>query len=98
MEKVTEDKEEIEEIKKEMLVRNTWIEFKNSGMLFFANLILQVFGWSIVIILSEEGEFLDAYPARSKYRGFNDESMKRGYTRISEYMRDHYDELIRDAE
>ncbi len=97
MEIITKDREETEEFKEKKIVRKTWTEFKNSGMLFFANLILQVFGWSIVIIISDDGDFLDAYPARTKYRGFSEESMNRGYLKISEYMRDHCDELVRDT-
>lgn len=52
-----------------MVNKKTWQEFKDTGMLWFANTILHAFGWSIVCEM-ENGEVINAYPARVAFRGF----------------------------
>ena len=48
----------------------SWKEFRESGMLWMANTILQVFGWSIVIDQDADENIISVCPARVKYRGF----------------------------
>ena len=36
-------------IDKSMVTRKSWEEFRQNGLLWFTNLILHMFGWSIVV-------------------------------------------------
>lgn len=80
-----------------MVVRKSWFEFKDSGLLWWINMILHTFGWAIVIEFSDEGEFLEAYPARVKFRGFDTESTSRGYLNVSKYLEENISDLKREA-
>lgn len=75
---------------------DNWKEFKNSGLLWFVNSILHVFGWNIVLEM-ENGKVLKAYPQRTKYRGFSEKSNTKGYINLSQYIKDHADELLKEA-
>lgn len=81
-----------------MIERKTWEEFRQHGFIFWINMLLHTFGWIIVIELDEDSNTIkDIYPARSKFRGFSDESMKKGFIKISEYMKDNADILLKEA-
>jgi len=69
-----------------MVVRKTWNEFRQAGLLWWINMILHTFGWAIVVNLGNNGEVIEAYPARVKFRGFSEQNNDEGYTAVSEYM------------
>lgn len=73
--------------------RRTWEEFRKAGMLWLINSLLHVFGWCIVIDYSE----CEAYPARTTYRGFDNEGTIEGYKQVSKWMKDHANELYKEA-
>ena len=78
--------------------RHTWEEFQTSGMLWLINTTLHMFGWVIVIATDDEtGEFVDAYPARTSWRGFSPESNARGHKRVAEYMAKASTALVKEA-
>ena len=68
-----------------MIDKISWQEFKDSGMLWWINIILHTFGLAIVLDM-EDGEVKEAYPARVKYRGFGEKNNIEGYIKVSEYM------------
>ena len=80
-----------------MINKKTWSEFKETGLLWFINGILHLFGWAIVIE-SENKEITDVYPARVKFRGFSVECSDRGYYNVSKYLQDNIGELIKECE
>lgn len=51
--------------------KKEWKEFRESGLLWFINSILHLFGWSIVFEISDN-EIISIYPARVTYRGFSE--------------------------
>ena len=52
----------------------TWTEFMNSGMLWFVNRILHIFGWVIVVEVDTVGGCVTkVWPARTKVLGFTPE-------------------------
>lgn len=55
-----------------MVTKKTWKEFRESGFLWWINMILYTFGWAIVVDIDDNGEITDAYPARVKFRGFGE--------------------------
>lgn len=79
-----------------MVNKKTWKEFRESGLLWWINMILHTFGWSIVVDI-EDGEITDAYPARVKFRGFDEKNNDEGYITVSNYMADNVQELLEEA-
>lgn len=80
-----------------MVEQKTWEEFRESGLLWWINTILHTFGWAIVFNITEEGEITGVYPARVKFRGFDEKSSTEGYIKVSKYMHDNSEELLKEA-
>lgn len=81
-----------------MTTKKTWKEFRESGFLWWINMILHTFGWAIVVDVEDNGEVTNAYPARVKFRGFKDKNNTEGYIKVSQYMKDNVSELLEEAE
>lgn len=81
-----------------MLTEKNWDEFRDTGLLLFINMILHTFGWSIVCELSDDGKTTRVFPARTKFRGFSTNSTSDAYIKISKYMKENADELLKEAE
>ena len=79
-----------------MVNRKTWQEFKDTGMLWFANMILHAFGWSIVCDI-EEGKVINAYPARVAFRGFTEQINSDGYIKLSQFIVDNAETLLKES-
>lgn len=79
-----------------MIKKKTWKEFRKTGLLWFVNVIIHVFGWAIVVEV-EDGKIIDSYPARVKFRGFDEASNTIGYKNVSEYMKENASELLEEA-
>lgn len=74
--------------------KKTWDEFRETGLLWFINSILHLFGWAIVV--SKDGDKQEVYPARVEFRGFSLESNINGYAKVTKYMYEHVNELMSD--
>lgn len=81
-----------------MIKKKKWEEFKEAGLLWWINQLLHTFGWAIVFKYDEAGELASVYPARVKFRGFNEKVNTEGYINISKYMRNNCEELLMEAE
>lgn len=68
-----------------MINKMSWQEFRDSGMLWWINMILHTFGLAIVFDM-ENDKIKDVYPARVKFRGFGEKNNTEGYIKVSEYM------------
>ena len=80
------------------MIKKTWKELQDSGLLFIINQTLHIFGWAIVFIIADDtGEIIDVYPARVKFRGFKEKSVEQGYIKISEYMALNAEELLKEV-
>lgn len=77
--------------------KKSWEEFKDSGLLWWINMILQTFGWAI-IIEKRNNKIASVYPARVKFRGFSEDNNSKGYIKVSKYMKDNADVLLEEAE
>ena len=89
------DKPDNNESKKQV-TQKTWKEFRDSGLLWFINSILHVFGWAITVAM-DDGKVIDAYPARVKFRGFSESSNTTGYKKVSKYLNDNAKRLLEEA-
>jgi len=81
---------------KEMLDRFSWNEFRAIGLLWWVNRMLHLFGWAIVCKLDENDAIVEAYPARCKFRGFDEKSETRGFINLSMYLATEGEYLIDD--
>lgn len=81
-----------------MVTKKTWKEFRESGFLWWINMILHTFGWTIVVDVDDNGEITDAYPARVKFRGFGEKNNTEGYIKVSQYMKENVSDLLEEAE
>lgn len=77
--------------------RKSWEEFRDNGMLWFINSILHLFGYAIVYEF-ENGEVKNVFPARVKFRGFSEENNTKGYQKISKYLQENINKLVKEAE
>ena len=83
---------------KHMVNRKSWKEFRESGMLWWINMILHTMGWAIAYNFDDDGNISEVFPARVKYRGFSDGINTDGYIKVSKYMKENADELLEEAE
>lgn len=80
-----------------MVNKKSWKEFRDSGMLWWINMILYTFGWAIIVDIEDDRSILSAYPARVKFRGFSEKNNTEGYQKISQYMKNNVDELLEES-
>lgn len=87
-----------------MIGEKSWGEFRKTGLLWFVNSILHLFGWTIVIECSDttgtpedSAEITRAFPARTRYRGFSETINTEGYKKVTRYLRENIDELSEEA-
>lgn len=81
-----------------MVTQKTWKEFRECGLLWWINMILHTFGWAIVINLDKDGEITEVYPARVKFRGFDENSNSAGYVKVSQFLKENIDDLVNECE
>jgi len=80
-----------------MIEKKTWKEFRESGLLWFINTILHMFGWAIVIDIDHDnGKITEGYPARCKFRGFDEKNTTDGYAKVTKYLQENINELVKD--
>jgi len=75
-----------------MVTKKEWSEFRSTGLLLIINQILHIFGWALVFEI-ENDEIKSVYPARVKFRGFDEKSTDEAYQKLSKYMLDNAKEL-----
>ncbi len=80
-----------------MIYKKEWQEFRKTGLLWFTNTILHLFGWTLVVEIEEDGTITDAYPARTKFRGFSEEDNTEGYQKVSKYLKENINELEKES-
>lgn len=71
--------------------RRSWNEFRDSGLLWFTNRILHVFGWSIICKIEDNNEITEIYPARVQYRGFPESVEENGFRALSQHIFENTD-------
>jgi len=70
-----------------------WKEFKDTGLLFWINRSLHLFGWAIVLEVDDKtGEVSKAYPKKVDYRGFSGHTEEKGFERLEAYCKKHFKE------
>lgn len=77
------------------IVKKTWSEFRNSGMLWWVNTMLHMCGWSLVAT-KKDGEITELYPARVDFRGFSEDSNTDGYRKVTKYLKQNINDLYNE--
>ncbi|GHV79104.1 hypothetical protein AGMMS49944_08950 [Spirochaetia bacterium] len=67
--------------------KKQWSEFRETGLLLFVNTFLHIFGWSIVVSISDTG-IETAYPARTEWKGFPESNTDEAYRKLEIYIKD----------
>jgi hypothetical protein len=95
-----------------MIEKITWNEFKDSGMLWFVNRMLHIFGLAIIFEYSvspieynidetiknvSKEVLVNIYPARVKFRGFETEVESANFIKVTEFMNKYSEELLKEA-
>lgn len=79
-----------------MVNERTWSEFRETGLLWLVNSILHLFGWAICFDV--DGDTINrVFPARVKFRGFDNDTVSEGYRKVSHYIKDNADVLAEEA-
>jgi hypothetical protein len=80
-----------------MVTKKEWSEFRSTGLVLIINQILNIFGWALVFEI-ENDEITNVYPARVKFRGFDNKSTDEAYKQLSQFMVDNATELNDEAQ
>lgn len=85
-------------MERKTIERAEWYEFQQAGLLWFINRMLHVFGWAIVFEIDDENHsnVLDVYPARVKFRGFENEGDN--FVKLTNHMNEEMSRLLEDIE
>jgi hypothetical protein len=76
----------------------TWAEFRSTGLLWWVNRGLQLFGWMLVFVEDGSGKLTRVYPARTSLRGFSAAEEAFGFKRLSTYVNTEAERLVVDAD
>jgi hypothetical protein len=80
----------------EMVKEMPMEEFRNSGLLWFINQQLHLFG-ACIAIEYQDGKPVRMYPAQCKFRGFSERDNDQGYMNLSKYIQNNAAELVKDC-
>jgi hypothetical protein len=79
-----------------MIKRKSWQEFRDSGLFWFINSTLHLFGWTICFEF-EKDVIIDVFPARTKFRGFSEEQNTSGYRMITKYLKENIEDISKEV-
>jgi hypothetical protein len=82
--------------KKKMLYKRSWATFRNTGLLWWVNRVLHLFGWAIVYEF-DKGKIKEVYPARCKFRGFNHAVEETNFIKLSKYLMKNAEKLYEET-
>lgn len=75
---------------KKTVEKRSWDEFRKTGLFMFMNTILHAFGWAICVnvenALTDHEVVTEAFPARVKFRGFDEADQTEMHERIADYL------------
>ena len=82
----------------DMITRKEWKEFRESGLLWWINRMLHLFGWAICVNIDESDEVTEVYPAKVKFRGFDSKSEDEGFIKLSKHIKAEADRLVDESQ
>jgi len=82
--------------KEQMVYKKSWEEFRETGLLWWVNRILHLFGWAISFEYDEDLNIVDVYPVRCKFRGFSEKVETKNFYKLTKYIKENIDEFGED--
>lgn len=79
-------------------INAAWQELRASGLLWWINRSLHLFGWAIVVELDDNNQVERVYPTRCAYRGFTADAEERGFRKVTAYLNANAADLLREVE
>lgn len=80
------------------LYKKTWKEFRATGLLWWINRTLHLFGWAICFDFEDDKKTIkEVYPARCKFRGFDDKSESKGFKNLTKYLKNNVEKLEKET-
>jgi len=78
---------------------NLWNTFRQTGLLWWVNRSLHLFGWTLMLEIEndESKKIINAYPIRTKFRGFSEQNEEKGFITLSKYIMQNATELEKEA-
>ena len=73
-------------MEKNIVNKKTWEAFLETGLVWWTNRILHTFGWAIVFETEDDGTVKEVYPARVKYRGFDEKTEEINFVKVTKYL------------
>ncbi|HFD2033389.1 TPA: hypothetical protein ACF2DD_001966 [Clostridium perfringens] len=80
-----------------MIDKKDWKEFKDSGLLWWINTLLHTLGWAIVFEYDKNKNIINVFPARVKFRGFDERVNTEGYIKVSKFINENSEELLNES-
>lgn len=77
-------------------VEKSWDEFRNTGLVQITNQFLHIFGWALTY--AKDGDELRIFPARVRFRGFDEGSQTRAYEKLQKYMIENSETLYNESD
>lgn len=72
-------------------------EFINNGLLWFVNRTLHLFGYAIQVDIYPDGA-QNIHVDKCSFRGFVKESETKGFTKVTKYLQENVNKLLKDCE
>ncbi len=73
-----------------------WDDMRDSGLLWYVNSLLHLFGRAIVFDYHKTGRLRTVYFARCRYRGFDNDVITDNMNKLTKYLKKNIGELIKD--
>ena len=77
-------------------VEKSWDEFRNTGLVQITNQFLHIFGWALTY--AKDGDEFRVFPARVRFRGFDEGSQTRAYEKLQKYMIENAETLYKESD
>lgn len=77
-------------------VEKSWDDFRKTGLFLLTNQFLHIFGWALTCERNNGHERV--YPARVRYRGFDEDSQTRAYEKVQKYMVENAETLYKESD
>lgn len=77
--------------------KRSWSEFRDSGLLWYVNRMLHLFGWALKFQMAND-EIIGVYPSKCKFRGFSEDIETNGFKKLTNHLAENMETLLKDVE
>ena len=75
----------------------SWDDFRAAQLLWYVNRLIHLFGWAIVTEVDATGKVTRAFPARTIFRGFSEETEAKGFIGLTQHLAAESQTLLKDV-